>query len=106
VAAVPPTRPLVELRDIHKSFGLNHVLRGVSLGLNKGTILAVMGGSGTGKTVLLRVSAGLVRPDSGEVRLFGTRTDRMREESMLPLRRRTGFVFQGDALFDSRSLFA
>ena len=55
------TSPLVELRDIHKSFGQNHVLRGVSLGLNKGTILAVMGGSGTGKTVLLRIAAGLVR---------------------------------------------
>jgi phospholipid/cholesterol/gamma-HCH transport system ATP-binding protein len=103
VAAIAP--PLVELRDIHKSFDRNHVLRGVSLGLNKGTILAVMGGSGSGKTVLLRISAGLLRPDSGEVRLFGARTDRMREESMLPLRRRTGFVFQGAALFDSLSVF-
>ena len=104
-AVTANTTALVELRDIHKSFDRNHVLRGVSLALRKGTILAVMGASGTGKTVLLRISAGLVRPDSGEVRLFGTRTDRMREESMLPLRRRTGFVFQGAALFDSLSVF-
>ena len=100
-----PTAPLVELRDIEKSFDKNHVLRGVSLGLTKGTILAVMGGSGQGKTVLLRIASGLVKPDAGEVHLFGTRTDRMREEAMLPLRRRTGFVFQGAALFDSLSVF-
>jgi phospholipid/cholesterol/gamma-HCH transport system ATP-binding protein len=96
---------LVELRDVHKSFERNHVLRGVSVALNKGTILAVMGGSGTGKTVLLRIASGLHRPDAGEVHLFGMRTDRMREEAMLPLRRRTGFVFQGAALFDSLSVF-
>jgi phospholipid/cholesterol/gamma-HCH transport system ATP-binding protein len=97
--------PLVELRDIEKSFEKNRVLRGVSLALTKGTTLAVMGGSGTGKTVLLRIAAGLLRPDAGEVYLFGTRTDRMREEAMLALRRRTGFVFQGAALFDSLSVF-
>ena len=97
--------PLVELRNVHKTFDRNHVLRGVSLGLNKGTILAVMGGSGTGKTVLLRIASGLHRPDSGEVYLFGVRTDRRSEEAMLPLRRRTGFVFQGAALFDSLSVF-
>jgi len=100
-----PASPLVELRDVLKSFGANHVLRGVSLELARGTTLAVMGGSGSGKTVLLRIIAGLLRPDSGKVALFGTRIDRMREEAMLPLRRRTGFVFQGAALFDSLSVF-
>jgi len=99
------TPPLVELRDVWKSFEANHVLRGISLELHRGTTLAVMGGSGAGKTVLLRIVAGLVRPDSGEVSLFGTRIDRMREEAMLALRRRTGFVFQGAALFDSLSVF-
>ena len=100
-----PAPPLVEVRKVWKSFGDKQVLRGVSLALPKGTILAVMGGSGTGKTVLLRVASGLARPDAGEVHLFGTRIDRMREEAMLPLRRRTGFVFQGTALFDSLSVF-
>ena len=99
------SEPLVQVRDVWKAFGANRVLRGVSLALPKGTILAVMGGSGTGKTVLLRIASGLVQPDAGEVSLFGTRIDRMREEAMLPLRRRTGFVFQGAALFDSMSVF-
>jgi phospholipid/cholesterol/gamma-HCH transport system ATP-binding protein len=97
--------PLVELRDVRKSFDPKEVLRGVSLALRKGNTLAVMGGSGSGKTVLLRVAAGLLRPDSGQVALFGTRIDHMREEAMLPIRKRTGFVFQGAALFDSLSVF-
>jgi phospholipid/cholesterol/gamma-HCH transport system ATP-binding protein len=100
-----PPPPLVKLRDVWKSFEANQVLRGISLELGRGTTLAVMGGSGAGKTVLLRIIAGLVRPDSGEVSLFGTRIDRMREEAILPLRRQTGFVFQGAALFDSLSVF-
>jgi phospholipid/cholesterol/gamma-HCH transport system ATP-binding protein len=100
-----PAPPLVEVLEVWKSFGEKPVLRGVSFALAKGTILAVMGGSGQGKTVLLRIASGLARPDAGEVHVFGTRTDRMSEEAMLPLRRRTGFVFQGAALFDSLSVF-
>ena len=97
--------PLVELRDVWKSFDRKQVLRGIDLSLAKGTILAVMGGSGTGKTVLLRIASGLIYPDAGAVSLFGTRIDRMTEEAMLPVRRRSGFVFQGAALFDSLSVF-
>ncbi len=100
-----PAPPLVEIEKVWKSFERNRVLRGVSLTLTKGTTLAVMGGSGTGKTVLLRIASGLIRPDAGAVSLFGTRIDRMSEEGMLALRRRTGFVFQGAALFDSLSVF-
>ena len=100
-----PAPPLVEVRKVWKSFGDKQVLRGVSFALPKGTILAVMGGSGTGKTVLLRIASGLARPDAGEVYVFGTRIDRMSEEAMLPLRRRTGFVFQAAALFDSLTVF-
>lgn len=100
---LPPS--FVELRDVWRSFDGNQVLRGVSLTLAKGTTLAVMGGSGAGKTVLLRIVAGLIRPDAGAVLLFGTPIERMREEAMLSLRRRTGFVFQSAALFDSLSVF-
>ena len=100
-----PAGPLVELQDVWKAFDRKQVLRGVDLALGKGTILAVMGGSGTGKTVLLRIASGLIYPDSGAVSLFGTRIDRMTEEAMLPVRRRSGFVFQGAALFDSLSVF-
>jgi len=97
--------PLVGLENVWKAFDRQEVLRGVSLELRRGITLAVMGGSGAGKTVLLRIVAGLIRPDAGLVSLFGTRIERMREEAMLPLRRRTGFVFQGAALFDSLSVF-
>ena len=96
---------VVQVRDVHKSFEDKHVLRGVSLDLEKGTTLAIMGGSGTGKTVLLRIIDGLVYPDAGQVSLFGTRIESLREEQMLPLRQRAGFVFQGAALFDSMSVF-
>ncbi len=99
------TPPVIELSGVWKSFEGNQVLRGISLALRKGTTLAVMGGSGSGKTVLLRVIDGLLSPDAGAVSLFGTRIDRLSEEQMLPLRRRAGFVFQGAALFDSLSVF-
>lgn len=97
--------PVVELSGVWKIFDGNEVLRGVSLTLPRGVTLAVMGGSGEGKTVLLRLVAGLIQPDAGEIRLFGTRIELLREEQMLPLRRRTGFVFQSAALFDSLSVF-
>jgi len=98
-------RPLVELRKVWKTFDRKPVLRGIDLALARGTILAVMGGSGTGKTVLLRIASGLIYPDSGAVSLFGVRIDRLSEEAMLPVRRRSGFVFQGAALFDSLTVF-
>jgi len=96
---------IIEVQQVWKAFDQKPVLRGVSLSLDKGSVFAVMGGSGSGKTVLLRIIDGLLRPDRGEVRLFGSRIDVLREEQMLPLRRRVGFVFQGAALFDSLSVF-
>jgi len=97
--------PLVELVDVYKSFEGVPVLQGVTLALPKGETHVVMGGSGSGKTVMLRLTAGLIRPDSGEIRLFGTNIERMAEELLLPLRRRLGYVFQGAALFDSLSVY-
>lgn len=96
---------IVELHEVWKAFDDKPVLRGLSLSLEKGITLAVMGGSGSGKTVLLRTIDGLIAPDAGEVWLFGTRIDGLREEQLLPLRRRAGYVFQGAALFDSMSVF-
>ena len=95
---------LVELVDVRKSFDANDVLRGVSLRLDKGETLVIMGGSGSGKTVLLRHVAGLIRPDAGDVRVFGLGIERLSEEELLPIRRRMGYVFQGAALFDSLSV--
>jgi phospholipid/cholesterol/gamma-HCH transport system ATP-binding protein len=92
---------LVEAIDVRKSFETLEVLKGVSFQLEKGETLVVMGGSGSGKTVLLRIIDGLIHPDSGAVRLFGQQIERLSEEDVLPVRRRLGYVFQGAALFDS-----
>ena len=97
--------PMVDVSELRKSFDHHDVLRGVSFRLDKGETLVVMGGSGSGKTVLLRHVAGLIQPDSGHVRTFGIEIDRLSEEELLPIRRRMGYVFQGAALFDSLSVY-
>jgi phospholipid/cholesterol/gamma-HCH transport system ATP-binding protein len=94
-------QPMVEVIDIRKRFDGNEVLRGVSLTVSRGETMVIMGGSGSGKTVTLRLIAGLIRPTSGIVRVFGQRIDNLGEEELLPIRRRMGYVFQGAALFDS-----
>jgi phospholipid/cholesterol/gamma-HCH transport system ATP-binding protein len=96
--------PIVEATDLRKNFDANAVLRGVSFELAKGETLVVMGGSGAGKTVLLRLVAGLIRPDGGRLRVFGRNIEHLSEEALLPLRRRMGYVFQSAALFDSLSV--
>ena len=96
---------LVEARDLRKRFGQAEVLRGVSFTLDKGETLVIMGGSGSGKTVLLRTIAGLIRPAGGEIRVFGIDITRLSEEELLPIRRRMGYVFQGAALFDSLTVY-
>ena len=103
-AATGVDRPVVELIDVRKRFDSNEVLRGVSLTVERGQTMVIMGGSGSGKTVTLRLIAGLIRPTSGVVRVFGRRLDTLGEEELLPIRRRMGYVFQGAALFDSLSV--
>ena len=92
---------LVEAIDVRKSFETLEVLKGVSFQLEKGETLVIMGGSGSGKTVLLRHVDGLVHPDSGAIVLFEQHIEHLSEEELLPIRRRLGYVFQGAALFDS-----
>lgn len=91
----------IEVIDVWKGFDATPVLRGVSLEVARGETFVVMGGSGSGKTVLLRLIAGLLQPDRGQIRLLGHNIEQMSEEQLLPLRRRVGYVFQGAALFDS-----
>jgi phospholipid/cholesterol/gamma-HCH transport system ATP-binding protein len=92
---------VVELIDVRKSFDAAEVLRGISLAVARGDTMVIMGGSGSGKTVTLRIVAGLIRPDAGQVHVFGRNIERLSEEELLPIRRRMGYVFQGAALFDS-----
>jgi phospholipid/cholesterol/gamma-HCH transport system ATP-binding protein len=96
---------IVDVSDLRKSFDAKEVLRGVSFSLDKGETLVVMGGSGSGKTVLLRHVAGLVVPDAGTIRVFGVAIEALSEEELLPIRRRMGYVFQAAALFDSLTAY-
>ena len=99
------TRPFLELDAVEKSFGANHVLRGIDLAVAKGEILTLLGGSGTGKSVLLKHMIGLLRPDAGRVTVDGVDTTGLDERAWVELRRRFGYVFQGAALFDSLSVY-
>jgi len=95
---------LIELDDVRKSFGDLTVLDGVSLSIPEGRTTAVIGPSGTGKSVLLKHIVGLVRPDSGSVRCFGVDMATASEAEVYAVRRRMGMLFQDGALFDSMTV--
>jgi phospholipid/cholesterol/gamma-HCH transport system ATP-binding protein len=95
----------VRFEEVWKAFDSHAVLHGLDLEVPRGATLTVMGGSGSGKTVLLRLTAGLIKPERGRIEVLGVDTTPLREEALLPLRRRMGFVFQGAALFDSLTVY-
>lgn len=95
---------LVELKNVFKRFGSLVVLRNLSLSVERGQSLVIIGASGTGKSVLLKHIVGLLRPDGGEVWFDGKRIDDLPERSLVEVRRRFGFLFQMGALFDSLSV--
>ena len=96
--------PIIELRGVHIAFDGHPVLRGIDLTVWEGEILTIMGGSGSGKSVLLKLIAGLIKPDGGEIQIYGTDIVPLGEEDMLSSRQRMGVVFQQAALFDSMSV--
>jgi phospholipid/cholesterol/gamma-HCH transport system ATP-binding protein len=89
---------MIELSDVHKRFGQNRVLQGVNLTVASGTSMVIIGGSGTGKSVLLKCILGLVRPDGGTITLDGQDVTTGDRDAFLA---RFGMLFQGGALFDS-----
>lgn len=89
---------MIALENVHKSFGSNRVLRGVTLAVDGGQSLVVIGGSGTGKSVLLKCILGLVRPDAGRIELDGEDVTKAERDPFLA---QFGMLFQGAALFDS-----
>jgi len=91
----------IELRNIHKSFGRQRVLDGISLNIDKSEGLVIIGASGSGKSVLLKHIVGLLKPDEGEVWFDGQRIDNLPESELMKVRTRFGFLFQMGALFDS-----
>jgi phospholipid/cholesterol/gamma-HCH transport system ATP-binding protein len=99
------SEPVILLRDVAKAFGAKHVLRGVSLEVERGVTVALLGASGSGKSVTLKAVNGLVPPDRGEITVLGYPVSKMSEAALAPLRRRVSYLFQGGALFDSMSVF-
>lgn len=103
-AAQANAEPIIRLVDIHKAFGPLRVLSGVSLNFETGKTTVVLGPSGTGKSVMLKHIAGLLRPDKGQVWFEGKRVDTISEPQWVDVRKRIGFLFQMGALFDSMTV--
>jgi phospholipid/cholesterol/gamma-HCH transport system ATP-binding protein len=92
---------VIAVEDLHKSFGSQKVLNGIRLAVKRGETLAVLGRSGTGKSVLLRLIIGLEKPDSGSVRIHGQDIGGMTLDRLGEIRKKMGFLFQHAALYDS-----
>ena len=95
---------VISIQELYKSFGDNHVLRGVSLDLHKGENVAVLGRSGTGKSVLIKIIAGLLKPDKGVVNVLGENVAGLTDVDLRTLRLKLGFSFQSSALYDSMTV--
>jgi phospholipid/cholesterol/gamma-HCH transport system ATP-binding protein len=93
--------PHIVLKDVHKSFGQKHVLNGLNVSVERGHSLVVIGGSGTGKSVMLKCILGILRPDSGSIRIGGEEVVGLRGAERDRYLSRFGMLFQGAALFDS-----
>jgi phospholipid/cholesterol/gamma-HCH transport system ATP-binding protein len=96
---------VIQVTDLWKSFGENHVLKGINLSIPKGTTYVILGGSGSGKTVLMKHVIGLLKPDRGSVRVGGHEISALEGKPLNEARQLFGMVFQGAALFDSMTVF-
>jgi phospholipid/cholesterol/gamma-HCH transport system ATP-binding protein len=92
---------MIKVEGVEKSFGRNHVLRGVDLTINTGETLTIMGGSGTGKSVLIKHMVGLLKPDRGRIFIDNQEITNLNEDELFQIQKRFGYLFQGAALFDS-----
>lgn len=96
--------PVIQIRNLNKSFGNNHVLRNFNVELYKGENLAVVGKSGSGKSVLIKCIIGLLKPDSGTIIMFGKNIPDLNGTELDEIREKTGFLFQSNALYDSMTV--
>ena len=92
---------VVEMNHLKKSFGNNHVLRDINLVIHKGENLAILGQSGTGKSVLIKCIVGLVDHDEGKLSILGQNISELKDEELIEIRKKIGFLFQSGALYDS-----
>jgi phospholipid/cholesterol/gamma-HCH transport system ATP-binding protein len=95
---------VIFIKGLYKSFGENHVLRGIDLDVYKGENVVVLGRSGTGKSVLIKIIAGLLMPDKGQVNVLGMEVEALTKEELRTLRLKLGFSFQNSALYDSMTV--
>lgn len=102
--AADATNSVISIRGLYKSFGELEILKGVTLSVNKGESLVVLGKSGSGKSVTIKCLVGLMKPDQGEIRLFGTDVSRLKIDELNAVRLRVGFLFQNSALYDSMTV--
>jgi phospholipid/cholesterol/gamma-HCH transport system ATP-binding protein len=96
---------MIEIINLYRSFNGTPVLKGVSLKIGKGELLALIGRSGIGKSVLLKHVVGLIQPDSGTILINNTDINRLRGIQLTEIRKQFGFLFQGGALFDSMTVY-
>jgi phospholipid/cholesterol/gamma-HCH transport system ATP-binding protein len=96
-----PVREAISFQDVAIGFERNEVLRGITFQLAKGESKAIFGVAGSGKSTILKLAIGLIKPDSGHIRTLGEEVTEMPEQELFELRRRVGIVFQESALFDS-----
>src|SRR5664279_3530565 len=92
--------PVITISGLYKSFGDLQVLKGIDFNLFKGENVAVLGKSGTGKSVLIKIIVGLLKPDKGEIVVLGKHVDQLKSKELNELRLRIGFSFQNSALYD------
>lgn len=95
---------LIKIEDLYKSFGDNHVLQGVNLVVHNKENVVVLGRSGTGKSVLIKIICGLLKPDRGRINVFGKEVDALNDRELQKLRLQIGFSFQNSALYDSMTV--
>src|SRR3989344_1695009 len=96
---------VIRFDGVRLAFGRNVVLREVSFTLHRGETLVLLGVTGTGKTLILKLALGLLQPDAGRIRVLGTDITDLEEEALFPLREKLGIVFQEMALFDSLNVY-
>ena len=96
--------PVVVFKDVSIQFDRNPVLKNISFSVDRGNTLIILGPAGCGKSVLMKLANGLLKPDSGTIEIFGQRIDDMQERDLFKVRERIGMVFQESALFDSLSV--
>src|ERR1700749_5153605 len=102
--SIDRSNAVISLRGVQKAFGDMAVLKGVDLDVFKGENLVVLGRSGTGKSVLIKIIVGLLKPDSGTVKVFGKEIDKLDKKELTELRLKIGFLFQHSALYDSMTI--